>query len=415
MDVVYSSSPFITSVKEAGEALVYDFTEPEIHWGVINGYVAHNCHEILLNTGVTDSYQVSFCNLTSVPLINHLEGSDENYEINYETLEKAIRLATRIGLRQTCVEMPSPHLSETQKEERLLGVSFTGLRDLMDAVNWKTTGKEIKEFLLTLKSWANDEADKYAEKLGVPRPLLVTTVKPEGSFSKVVGASNGLHFDWAPYYIQRVRMSGADALAKTLVEQGFPAIPETYDLERFFLDGSIWDKIDAFYRLPGSEKLNLLRKSNTIVFEFPIKSVSKTSQGEASVLEQLQNIDNVTRYYVDHMGSNTITVTNNDWDICPEWIVDNWAYYTTASFLAYYAGGDYPLLPFEAISKEEYEEKVSVIPNASKKLDNKGRYFYTVNLDLLSVFEAEVEDPDDVDVDQVAGACGLADKSCPTR
>jgi len=353
-------------------------------------------HEILLNTGVKDSYSVSFCNLTSVPLINHLEAVNGIYSINYETLETAIRLAARIGLRQTCVKMFSPHLSETQEEERLLGVSFTGLRDLMDAMDWLTEGEEVKNFLSSLKVWANEEATSYAEKLGVPRPLLVTTVKPEGSFSKVVGASNGLHYDWAPYYIQRIRMSGADALAKTLRTQGITAIPETYDLEKLFPgEADVWSRIAAFKALDYKERQRLLSMANTVVFEFPVKSVSKTSQGEASVQEQLNNIDNVTKFYVDHMGSNTITITNDDWDVC--------------------AGGDYPLLPFEQITEDQYQALVSEIPETSKQIDDKGRYFFVVDQDLLTQFEREIEDPDDADVETVAGSCGLADKSCPTR
>jgi ribonucleoside-triphosphate reductase len=391
------------------------FTSEEI-WERYCDVGTNPCHEILLNTGVKDSYQVSFCNLTSVPLINHLVFKDDVFTVDNKSLELAIRLATRIGLRQTCVEMPSPHLSETQKEERLLGVSFTGLRDIMDALNWQTNGDEIKNLLRQMKEWAEQEASIYAEKLNVPRPLLVTTLKPEGTFSKVVGASNGLHFDWAPFYIQRVRMSGADALAKTLVEQGFPAIPEVYDLEKIYPEiESVWGRIDAFLAETPENKLKLLRKANTVVFEFPIKSISKTSQGDASVKEQLQNIDNVTKYYVSHMASNTVTVTNDDWDVCVDWIADNWADYTTASFLPYFAGGDYPLLPFESISEEEYATRVAAIPEESRQLDDKNRYFYTVNLGLLQKFEIEIEDPDDVDVDQVAGSCGLADKSCPTR
>jgi ribonucleoside-diphosphate reductase alpha chain/ribonucleoside-triphosphate reductase len=374
------------------------------------------CHEILLNTGTTDSYQVSFCNLTSVPLINHLYVKDGNYYVDYETLEVAIRLASRIGLRQTCVEMAEKHLSQTQLEERLLGVSFTGLRDLMDAMSWETEGEEIKSFLSNLKAWANDEATKYAEKLGVPRPLLVTCTKPEGSFSKIVGASNGLHWDWSPYYIQRIRMSGADALAKTLRTQGIPATPEVYDLEKLFpkLD-DVWKRIDAFKSLDYDSKQKLLSEANTIVFEFPVKSVSKTSQAGASVKEQLQNIDNVTRHYVDHMSSNTITVTNDDWDVCVNWIVDNWANYTTASFLPYYAGGDYPLLPFEQITEEQYQMLVSEIPESSKQIDDKGRYFFVVDQDLLTKFEREIEDPDDADVAEVAGSCGLSGGGCPIR
>lgn len=438
------------------------------------------CHEILLSAGFKDSKynNVSFCNLTTVPVPNHLvyeemvaEANARDNEgrrvyhagktsyvtpvgLNMESLEAAFRMAARIGLRQTCVSMPKQNMDQIQKEERLLGVSATGWRDVFDALGWETNGPEIKELLKLCRHWANDEATKYARVLGVPRPLLVTTIKPEGTASQVFGTASGLHWDWSPYYTRRVRMSGSDPLAKTLIEQGFPCYPELYDLAKYndqyvnsdtliashttlntdtrkwyqkvidFVKGkhpkhydysevweSIdnWRRLDIFDELSEKKKKSILLNANTVVFEFPIKSLASISQKEVSAVEQLENMRNFTLYYTDHMPSSTITVKEHEWDNVIQWVANNWSEYTTASFLPYY-GGQYPLLPYEEIDREEYYKRVEAISDAYKTVLDNGRTIFKVDESLLQVFEMDLEDPDDVDL---GSACSTG--ACPIR
>ena len=438
------------------------------------------CHEILLSAGFkANNYNnVSFCNLTTVPVPNHLIYEDAVVEIktrdslgrpvqnaakatrkmpvalNMDSLQKAFRMAARIGLRQTLVTMPKGNMDEVQQEERLLGVSSTGWRDVFDALNWATDSKEVEFILTKCREWANDEATKYAKELGVERPLLVTTIKPEGTASQVFGTSSGLHWDWSPYYIRRVRMSGADPLAKTLISQGFPAYPEIYDLGKYSTElestslyedwiemnfdnrkwyqkvidrvrgispknysySEVWDsydnwkKLSVFDELDNYKKQLVLNESNTVVFEFPVKSLAKVSQNEVGALEQLENMRNFTRYYTDHMPSSTITVKEHEWDDVINWVSNNWSDFTTASFLPYY-GGNYPLLPYEEIQKDEYTRRVELVPNAYKKQLENGRIMFKVDEMLLQTYEVKLEDPDDVEIK----SDGCSTGSCPLR
>ena len=386
------------------------------------------CSEILLTTGPGNK-QVTFCNLSEIPLTNHLEVVPKSissletlYELNMETLEQAFRMAARIGLRQTCVDMPHEHMDTTQKEERLIGVSATGWRDVFDALGWKTGDPRIKNLQVSCRKWANDEATQYSRKLNVPRPLLVTTIKPSGTFSQVVGCGSGLHWDWAPYYIRRIRMSANDALAKTLIEQGFPCYPELYDLSLWkreyesLTSKSVWENTDNWQRLTHFDRLSQTTKKqvllacNTVVFEFPVKSLAKQSQGSVSAIEQLENMKSFTVNYCDHMPSSTITVKEDEWGDVIQWVNDNWSVFTTASFLPYYGGG-YPLLPNEEIDESEYTRRLNKVPQEYQhKLPN-GKVMFKVDETLLRKIELQLVDPDDVEI--TIGGCQSG--ACPLR
>ncbi len=443
--------------------------------------VTGNCHEIILSAGLSQlkGEAVSFCNLTTVPLPNHLrivEGTgyseainsfgdtnliklDPLYELDLESLEAAFRMATRIGLRQTCVEMPYEHMSLTQEDERLLGVSATGWRDLFDALEWETGDPRIEDLQKSCRYWCNDEATRYAKELDVPRPLLVTTIKPEGTASQIFGTGSGLHWDWAPYYIRRVRMSATDALAQTLIQQGFSCYPELYDLSEWKIDYTSipsiqhevdirnleakskrgiksffynlltgkkkytditeqdvwnsmdnWQKLNAFDELTPALREAVLLQCNTVVFEFPVKSLAKQSQGDVSAIEQLENMKSFTVNYCDHMPSSTITVKPEEWDDVIQWVSDNWENFTTASFLPYYGGG-YPLLPNEEIDRTEYERRLAAIPDVYKRHLATGKVMFKVDEGLLGHKEVLLADPDDIILSD--GGCSTG--ACPIR
>lgn len=386
---------------------------------------------------------------------SYIVSEDKQYALCLSTLEQAFRMAARIGLRQTCVEMPYQHFNLTQVEERLLGVSATGWRDLFDALGWPTGDLRIADLQQKCRFWANDEATKYAKKLNIPRPLLVTTIKPEGTASQIFGTGSGLHWDWAPYYIRRIRMSAGDALAKTLIEQGFSCYPELYDLvnwkesyqrieslqqnvekynkqsrgslwqrflkalkilpsykttdEEVWADSDNWKRLAYFDELSKEDKKAVLASCNTVVFEFPVKSLAKQSQGSVSAVEQLENMRSFTVNYCDHMPSSTITVKPEEWGDVIQWVSDNWSTFTTASFLPYYGGG-YPLLPNEEITKVEYDKMLETIPADYKRDLPSGKVRFKVDEGLLLRIEAELADPDDVDLSM--GGC---EKGCPVR
>jgi adenosylcobalamin-dependent ribonucleoside-triphosphate reductase len=363
------------------------------------------CSEILLSTG-KDGKAVTFCNLTTLPLTNFVI---EGY-LDYENLEQCLRLNVRSSLRQTCVEFNHENWTETQSDERLLGVSITGCQDAFSLLGWKTGSNTINSFLTAMNKVANDEAAKYAQILGVPRPLLVCAIKPEGTASTIYGCSSGLHWDWAPYYLRRVRMNASDALSKTLLSQGFYATPELYDLTNLYPDGDSWDKLAKFNALDKTQQHEILSTVSTAVFEFPVKSYSDRTQSEVGAIEQLESLKAFSKHYCDHMASCTITVKDDEWDDVADWIDNNWEDYLTASFFPYFNAA-YPLLPNEAITEEEYKSKLSLIPDSSKVTLMNGRIIYKVDEDVMNEFEALL---DTSDADDLLGS-DCASGACPIR
>lgn len=359
------------------------------------------CHEIILSAGTNNGNSGSFCNLTTLPLTNFVVDG----ELDYSELQQSVKLNTRISLRQTCVDVGMDGWSETQLEERLLGVSLTGCQDAFAMLGWETGDYNIIDLLVAIRFWANEEATRYADILDVPRPLLVTTIKPEGTGSQVFGCSSGLHWDWAPYYIRRVQMSASDALAKTLIDQGFPCYPSPYDLSAHFPEGDIWEKITAFDECNDFDKRQYLDRSSAVIFEFPVKSLGDRTQAEVGAIEQLENLKVFGTVYCDHMPSATISVKDDEWDSVAEWININWDSYITASFFPY-SEAKYPLLPYEAITESEYAAKLSEIPDYYKVSLPGDRIRFVVDEMLLDKHEWVMDDSSDEPTsDCVSGFC----------
>lgn len=386
------------------------------------------CFEINGSTGIpTENKEAGksggFCNLVSLPLTNFvIESQTKARFVDWKSLEECVRLITRISLRQTFVDIPMEGWSETQLEERLLGVDCCGWQNFFDLLGWSSTGEESIATRKTIREWANDEATVYANRLGCPRPLLVTCAKPNGTAAQVYGTSSGIHWDWSPFYVRRVRMTSQDALAKTLIEQGYSCYPESYELDNVqsiiepkFVQSdwnnlSPWQKLDIFNNLESFAKKQVLDLCNTVVFEFPVKSPAIRCQSEISILEQLESSKLFNNEFCDHMASCTITVKEDEWDIIPKWLHENWNEFVTASFLPHY-GGKYPLLPFEEITEEEYKRRLNEIPDRFKQVNDNGTVTFKVAEELLNLYERQIENPDDVELTDSACEKG----SCPLR
>lgn len=288
------------------------------------------CAEILLSSkGV--------CNLTTINVMGFVKDG----KLDVDGLIEAQRLSVRCGLRMTLVDLELKEWDEVQKRDRLLGCSLTGWRDAMDAAGY--TEKEEKQLLKTLKFTAREEANKYAKALRVPEPLLVTTVKPEGTLSVVAGAvSPGLHAAYAPYYIRRVRISAHDPLAKAVREhKGWRVYAEV---------GTLGYNDEANLARP-----EVIDQAKTLVIEFPIKTSAKRTGDDVPAVEQLDNYFKFQEYYTEHNASNTIRVKDHEWEDVEEKVYTKWDEFVGVSFLAH-DGGTYKLTPMEACSKEVYEE-----------------------------------------------------------
>ncbi len=274
------------------------------------------CGEILL-----DSH--GLCNLTTVNVMAFVQDG----RLDEEGLLQAQRLSARAGYRMTCRELELHRWNAVQQRDRLLGCSLTGWQDMVNATQMDRESQAA--LLAKLRETAHTAARDLAEKLGQNAPLLVTTVKPEGTLSLLPTVSSGVHYSHAPYYIRRVRISSGDPLCRVCEELGYPVFPEV-----------------------GQDP----ETCKTKVVEFPVQAPAGRVKGDVSAIEQLENYKLFMTHYVDHNCSITVHVRDNEWDAVEEWVWNNWDDIVALSFLSY-DDSFYELLPYEAITKEEYERR----------------------------------------------------------
>lgn len=260
------------------------------------------------------------CNLAGSFINSHIEDGN----INWDTLEKSHRLATRISLRQTNINLSLQKWNEVHKRDRLLGISITGLMDALDALGWDHESEEAIDLMKKLRDWSNDEAIKYAKEMRVNIPLLVTTIKPEGTISLLTTTSCGMHRSYAPQFIRRYKISNMDPLCLALRELGVPNEPDQLAPDR-------------------------------TVFEFYVDSGARESANDESARKQLTRYLNLMKYYVDHNASCTLTVGPDEWEEMGDMIHDNWDGIVAIAL----ANKDmsenvnYVQLPYEALSKDQ--------------------------------------------------------------
>jgi hypothetical protein len=347
--------PTITKI-EAGEVTdVYDISVEDTHNVIANGIVAHNCGEIVLRPR-------QFCNLTEVVV---------RPEDTLEDLCKKVKHATILGCLQSTLtdfKFLSEEWKKNCEEERLLGVSLTGLMD--HPVLQKTTMGDSflspEEWLEVMKQTALDTVKVWSKALGINMPAAITCVKPSGTVSQLVDSSSGLHPRYAPYYIRRVRVTYTDPLAKFLMAKDVPCEPEV---------GQTWNDV------------------NTVVFEFPVESPKGSiCRKDLTALEQLEYWKMLKIYWCEHNPSVTIYVKDHEWLEVGAWVYKNWDIIGGLSFLPY-DGGSYQLAPYEEITKEKYEELIKNFP----KLD----------FSELSKYETKDETEGSRELACTAGVCEL--------
>ena len=275
------------------------------------------CFEILLRSR-------GLCNLITLNVFAFVY----NGILNVEELLKAQILSVRAGYRMTCVNLELHEWDLVQKEDRLLGCSLTGWQDMVNATNM-TLDKQ-KELLKKLKNIAIEESKKYSAQLNMKEPLLVTTVKPEGTLSLLPGVSSGVHYSHSPYYIRRIRINSNDPLVKVCEELEYPV-----------------------YYEDGETKEN----NNTKVIEFPVKAPQGKTKYDVSAIEQLEIYKMFQEYYVQHNTSITVHVRDYEWDDVEQWIWDNWDSVIGVSFISL-NDSFYPLMPYETITEEEYNKRI---------------------------------------------------------
>lgn len=278
------------------------------------------CSEIILRP-----YQ--FCNLTEVVV---------RAEDTVESLSKKIRIATIMGTFQSTMTN-FPYLrkvwQKNTEEERLLGVSLTGILDnkWMGEVS-DSTAKALEQ----LRQVAVDTNADLAARLGIPVSAAITCVKPSGTVSQLVDSASGIHARHSQYYIRRVRGDKKDPLSAFLTSAGVPA------------------------------EDCVMRPDSTVVFSFPMKAPEGARlRDDLTAIEHLDVWMMYQRHWCEHKPSVTISVKEDEWMDVGAWVFRNFDEISGVSFLPW-AGGTYRQAPYEECTKEQYEEMLSKMPKEIK-------------------------------------------------
>jgi len=280
------------------------------------------CAEILLS-------DKGLCNLTTnnvMAFVKFKDGADAGV-FDKKGWLRAIELSVRAGYRMSAVYLELPEWDNNQQRDRLLGVSLTGWQDMVNATSM--SGEEQIQLLKDTKKRARKTAEEYASELGGNPPLLVTTVKPEGSLSQLPTVSSGLHYSHSPYYLRRIRISKTDILANVCRELGYPM----------------------------EEDVN---NSGNLVISFPVKSPPGRTKYDVSALEQLEVYKMFMKHFVDHNASITVHVREDEWTLVEDWLWENWDDVVAISFLSL-DDHFYAQAPYEKISKEDYEKRAALL------------------------------------------------------
>jgi ribonucleoside-diphosphate reductase alpha chain len=275
------------------------------------------CSEIILRPH-------QFCNLTEV-VVRAGDGPDD--------LKRKIRLATILGTFQaTLTEFKYLRKiwKQNTEEERLLGVSLTGIFDNKMMINKGTYNlpSNLREF----RQEAVLTNAKYAKQIGIPVSTAITCVKPSGTVSQLVDSASGIHPRYAEYYIRRVRGDVKDPLTQFLIDAGVPSEPD------------------------------VMKPESTMVFSFPQKAPMVT-KGDLTAIDHLELWLAYQENWCEHKPSITVSVAEHEWMGVGAWV---WDHFDDVSGISFLPKSDhtYRQAPYEAITKEEYDELVKASPKS---------------------------------------------------
>jgi len=314
---------------------------PEFDWG------CNPCSEILLRDR-------QFCNLTEVVV---------RPDDTLEDLKRKVRIATILGTLQSTLtdfRYLSSKWKENCEEDRLLGVSLTGISDhpilskiqdrddyyesewgrndesfmqeLEDRYNAGHFPRSTAYVLKRLKEVAIETNKEWAAKLGIQPSVAITCVKPSGTVSQLVDSSSGIHPRYSSYYIRRVRSDAKDPLSDFLKAQGVPC--------------------EGDATKPGAVD----------IFSFPMQAPeSSVLRNDITAIEQLELWKVYAEHWCEHKPSVTIYVRESEWLEVAAWVYKNFDIMSGVSFLPH-SDHIYKQAPYTECTKEEYEEAVSKMP-----------------------------------------------------
>lgn len=275
-------------------------------------WLANPCSEIAL-----ESFEL--CNLAEV---FHARCEDE--AAFYKALEFATFYASTVALLPT-------HRNETNEiilKNRRIGVSLSGIADMLDELGTAELTRRLRKGYKLVYSLNRE----LACEAGIPASIRVTTVKPSGTISQLVGVSSGMHFPNFQYAIRRMRVGSQSSICKVLKSAGIPNEADRYS-------------------------------ANTTIFEFPINQGKTRKVTEVSAWEQFALLAMLQREWSDNMVSCTISFdTQREGDQIEHMLAQFAPLIKSVSMMPYNKNGNYVQMPYEEISKEEYEKRVAALP-----------------------------------------------------
>jgi len=271
------------------------------------------CSEIILRPH-------QFCNLTEVVI----KDGDKDDDI-----EKKIRIATILGTAQATLT-DFPYLRKiwrtNTEEERLLGVSLTGI---MDSIHTNCNLVDMDKRLPRFKQVAIDTNKEFAKKFGIQESTAITCVKPSGTVSQLCDSASGIHARHSKYYIRTVRGDNKDPLTKFMIDQGVPSEP------------------------------CVMKPDTTTVFSFPMKSPKGSRvRDELSAIDQLNIWLIYQEHWCEHKPSVTVTVKENEWLDVGAFVFKHFDKMSGVSFLPH-SDHVYQQAPYQECTEDEYNDMLS--------------------------------------------------------
>ena len=318
--------------------------------GYSGGWGVNPCSEIVLrDTG-------EFCNLSEVVI---------RPEDTLNDLKNKVKLATIIGTLQstrTDFRYLRKQWQDNCEEERLLGVSFTGIMD-HPVMNGSAGDEELKLWLEELQEIAVDVNYEWADRLGVNQAAAITCVKPSGTVSQLVDAASGIHPRYAPYYIRTVRADVKDPLAQLMIDKGVPNEPD------------------------------VMKPDSTVIFSFPVKAPDgSVFRDDRTAIEQMELWKLYQLHWCEHKPSITVYVKEHEWLAVAAWVYENFDIISGISFLPH-SNHSYRQAPYQEINKDQYEEALKSV--------------VVLDWEELSVYEKTDQITNTKELACTAGACEL--------
>ena len=309
------------------------------------------CSEIILRP-----YQ--FCNLTEVVV----RATDNKLQ-----LKEKVRLATILGTFQSTLtdfKYIRKIWKQNTEDERLLGVSLTGIMDS------KLTNNPDRGFLSELKQVAIDTNKDIAKKLKINQSAAITCVKPSGTVSQLVDSASGIHTRHNPYYIRTVRCDKKDTMTQLMIDQGVPNEPD------------------------------ITKPDSVTVFSFPTASpTGSITRNSMSAIEQLELWLKYQREWCEHKPSVTVSVKEDEWMEVGAWVYKYFDEVSGISFLPY-TDHIYKQAPYQDIERKEYLELRKDMPT-------------TIDFNELVKYESEDNTTGSQELACTGGVCELVDVTAP--